>query len=296
METIAKLGAPIAPFFMDRLYMDLNSVSQKETFESIHLADFPKSNAAYIDKRLERKMESAQTISSLVLSLRAKEKIKVRQPLQKIMIPIDSQEQKDEIMAVAELIKTEVNVKSVEVLEDASDILVKQIKPNFKALGPRFGQDMKAVAQVVNSFTASDIKKIEQNGVLDAVINGKSIILERSDVVITSKDIEGWLVASSGALTVALDVTVTEALKKEGIARELVNRIQNLRKESGFELTDKISVQFQNDEHIKNAIETNLDYIKTETLTDTLEIVANLDNGVDIAFDNITTKLFIEKL
>ena len=296
METIAKLGAPIAPFFMDRLYMDLNSVSQKETFESIHLADFPKSNAAYIDKRLERKMESAQTISSLVLSLRAKEKIKVRQPLQKIMIPIDSQEQKDEIMAVAELIKTEVNVKSVEVLEDASDILVKQIKPNFKALGPRFGQDMKAVAQVVNNFTASDIKKIEQNGILDVVINGKSITLERSDVVITSKDIEGWLVASSGALTVALDVTVTEALKKEGIARELVNRIQNLRKESGFELTDKISVQFQNDEHIKNAIETNLDYIKTETLTDTLEIVANLDNGVDIAFDNITTKLFIEEL
>jgi isoleucyl-tRNA synthetase len=155
---------------------------------------------------------------------------------------------------------------------------------------------MKSVAQVVNNFTASDIKKIEQNGVLDVVINGKSIILERSDVVITSKDIEGWLVASSGALTVALDVTITEALKKEGIARELVNRIQNLRKESGFELTDKISVQFQNDEYIKKAIETNLDYIKTETLTDTLEIVANLDNGVDIAFDDITTKLFIEKL
>jgi isoleucyl-tRNA synthetase len=211
------------------------------------------------------------------------------------MIPIDSQEQKDEIMAVAELIKTEVNVKSVEVLEDASDILVKQIKPNFKVLGPRFGQDMKAVAQAINNFTADDIKKIEQNGLLDVEINGKSITLQQSDVEITSKDIEGWLVASSGALTVALDVTLTDALKKEGIARELVNRIQNLRKESGFELTDRISVQFQKDDHIENAIETNLDYIKTETLTETIEIVDTLNTGIDIAFDAINTKLFIQK-
>jgi len=296
METIAKLGAPIAPFFMDQLYMDLNSVSKKESFESVHLADFPKYDASYIDKSLERKMESAQTISSLVLSLRAKEKIKVRQPLQKIMIPIDSKEQKDEILAVAELIKSEVNVKSVEVLEDASDILVKQIKPNFKVLGPRFGQDMKAVAQAINSFTAADIKKIELNGVLDVEVNGKSINLEASDVEITSKDIEGWLVASSGALTVALDVTLTDDLKKEGIARELVNRIQNLRKESGFELTDRISVQFQKDEHIENAIETNLEYIKTETLTNKLDIVENLIDGIEIAFDEINTKLFIKKI
>jgi isoleucyl-tRNA synthetase len=296
METIAKLGAPIAPFFMDRLYMDLNSVTHKESFESVHLADFPKFDASYVDKSLEHKMESAQTISSLVLSLRAKEKIKVRQPLQKIMIPIDSKEQKDEIMAVAELIKSEVNVKAVEVLEDASGILVKQIKPNFKVLGPRFGQDMKAVAQAVNSLAASDIKKIEQNGTLDVEINGKSITLELSDVEITSKDIEGWLVASSGALTVALDVTLTEELKKEGIARELVNRIQNLRKDSGFELTDRISVQFQRDAQIKNAIETNLEYIKTETLTDKLEIVEHLNNGIEIAFDDVNTKLFIQKI
>jgi isoleucyl-tRNA synthetase len=212
------------------------------------------------------------------------------------MIPIDSEEQKDEIMAVAELIKTEVNVKSVEVLEDASDILVKQIKPNFKVLGPRFGQDMKAVAQAINNFTADDIKKIEHNGLLDVEINGKSITLQQSDVEITSKDIEGWLVASSGALTVALDVTLTDALRKEGIARELVNRIQNLRKESGFELTDRISVQFQKDDHIENAIETNLDYIKTETLTETIEIVDTLNTGIDIAFDAINTKLFIQKI
>jgi isoleucyl-tRNA synthetase len=296
METIAKLGAPIAPFFMDRLYMDLNSVTNKESFESVHLADFPKFDASYIDKSLERKMESAQTISSLVLSLRAKEKIKVRQPLQKIMIPIDSKEQKDMILAVSDLIKSEVNVKEVEVLEDASDILVKQIKPNFKVLGPRFGQDMKAVAQAINSFTADDIKKIEQNGVLDVEVNGKRITLEQSDVEITSKDIEGWLVASSGALTVALDVTLTDDLRKEGIARELVNRIQNLRKDSGFELTDRIAVQFKKDEQIINAINTNLEYIKSETLTDELEILEDLNNGIEIAFDDVNTKLFIKKL
>nr|WP_321232603.1 isoleucine--tRNA ligase [uncultured Psychroserpens sp.] len=296
MTTIAKLGAPIAPFFMDRLYMDLNSVTNKEAFESVHLAEFPVYDESYVDKSLERKMESAQTISSLVLSLRAKEKIKVRQPLQKIMIPIDSKEQKDEILAVSDLIKSEVNVKDVEVLEDASDILVKQIKPNFKVLGPRFGQDMKAVAQVINSFTAADIKKIEQNGVLDVEVNGKNVTLEQSDVEITSKDIEGWLVASSGALTVALDVTLTDDLKKEGIARELVNRIQNLRKDSGFEITDRIAVQFKKDEQIINAINTNLEYIKTETLTDDLEILDDLNTGIEIAFDDVNTKLFIKKI
>jgi isoleucyl-tRNA synthetase len=296
MVTIAKLGAPIAPFFMDRLYLDLNSVTKKESFDSVHLAEFPKFDKSFVDKSLERKMEAAQTISSLVLSLRAKEKIKVRQPLQKIMIPIHSESQKEEILAVADLIKSEVNVKEIEVLEDASDILVKQIKPNFKVLGPRFGKDMKIVAQMVNNFTAEDIKNIEQNGILDLVINGKNVTLEKSDVEITSQDIEGWLVASSGALTVALDVTLTEDLKNEGIARELVNRIQNLRKDSGFELTDRIAVRFQKDEHIINAINKNLKYIKTETLTDELEILDHLNNGIDIAFDEVNTKLFIQKI
>ncbi|WP_283636812.1 isoleucine--tRNA ligase [Aquaticitalea lipolytica] len=296
MIAIAKLGAPIAPFFMDKLYLDLNSVTKKETFESVHLAEFPKFDASFVDKSLERKMEAAQTISSLVLSLRAKEKIKVRQPLQKIMIPIDSESQKQEILAVADLIKSEVNVKEIQVLDDASDILVKQIKPNFKVLGPRFGQDMKAVANVVNNFTADDIKKIEQKGILDVQINGKSITLERGDVEITSQDIEGWLVASQGALTVALDVTLTDELKKEGIARELVNRIQNLRKDSGYELTDRIVVQFQKDEQIINAINKNLDYIKTETLTEELEILEHLTNGIEVAFDDVNTKLFIKKV
>ena len=295
MLTIAKLGAPIAPFFMDRLYLDLNKVTRKETFESVHLANFPVFEEAYVDKSLENKMESAQTISSLVLSLRAKEKIKVRQPLQKIMIPVDSESQKNEILAVEDLIKSEVNVKEIQVLEDASDILVKQIKPNFKVLGPRFGKDMKAVAQVVNNFTSDDIKEIEQNGILDVEVNGKIITLERTDVEITSQDIEGWLVANEGAITVALDVTITDDLRKEGIARELINRIQNLRKDSGFEVTDRIDVTFQKGEHIEMAINANITYIKSETLTNELAIIDKLEDGIEIDFDDVHTKLFIQK-
>ncbi|MFK7832894.1 MAG: isoleucine--tRNA ligase [Winogradskyella sp.] len=295
METIAKLGAPIAPFFMDRLYLDLNAVTKKETFESVHLAEFPKADTAVIDKVLERKMESAQTICSLVLSLRAKEKIKVRQPLQKIMIPVDNQQQKEEIEAVADLIKHEVNIKEIELLQDASDILVKQIKPNFKTLGPKFGKDMKLIASAVNQLSAADIKNIEQKGHLELEINGNSITLGLEDVEITSQDIEGWLVANEGALTVALDVTINEELRKEGVARELVNRIQNLRKDSGFEVTDRIDVQLQNDAQIAAAVASNEAYIKSETLTEDLKIVDTLNNGIEIAFDEVNTKLFIQK-
>ena len=295
MLTIAKLGAPIAPFFMDKLYLDLTKTTQTENFESVHLAKFPEYDASFIDKSLERKMEAAQTISSLVLSLRAKEKIKVRQPLQKIMIPVDNPQQKEEILAVVDLIKHEVNVKEVELLEDASDILVKQIKPNFKTLGPRFGKDMKLIASEIQKFITEDIKNIEQNGELELDCNGKIITLELGDVEITSQDIEGWLVANEGALTVALDVTITEDLREEGIARELVNRIQNLRKDSGFEVTDRISVKLQKNEQITQAVHKNLEYIKAETLTDDLMIMDNLNNGIDIAFDAIETKLFIEK-
>lgn len=295
MLTIAKLGAPIAPFFMDRLYKDLTKVTQKENFESVHLAEFPKYDNIYIDKVLERKMENAQTISSLVLSLRAKEKIKVRQPLQKIMIPVDNENQKEEILAVSNLIKHEVNVKEIELLEDASDILVKKIKPNFKALGPRFGKDMKLIANAVNNFSAEDIKHIEQKGNLDVEINEKSITLELSDVEITSQDIEGWLVANEGALTVALDVTISDELRSEGIARELVNRIQNLRKDSGFNVTDRIDVILQKDENIISAVNTNMEYIKTETLTEELKIKDQINDGIEIAFDDVNTKLFIQK-
>ena len=295
MVTIAKLGAPIAPFFMDRLYLDLNSVTNKEAFESVHLANFPSADSSLINKDLERKMGQAQTISSLVLSLRAKEKIKVRQPLQKIMIPVNSPAQREEILAISDLIKHEVNVKEVELLEDASDILVKQIKPNFKALGPRFGKDMKLIANSIQKLQANDIKQIEEKGVLDIEINGKSIRLHLDDVEITSQDIEGWLVANQGAMTVALDVTISEPLRSEGIARELVNRIQNLRKDSGFEVTDRIEVFLQADENIENAIKLNLEYIKIETLTDELHLVAQLDKGIEVSFDAVNSKLHIQK-
>ncbi|MEE3225754.1 MAG: isoleucine--tRNA ligase, partial [Bacteroidota bacterium] len=245
LVTVAKLGAPVAPFFMDRLYKDLNGLTNKEAAESVHLSDFPESNTAFIDTTLEHKMQKAQTISSLTLSLRAKEKIKVRQPLQRIMIPVLDEAQRDEIIAVQDLIKSEVNVKEIELIDDASGILVKNIKPNFKVLGPRFGRDMKVVANAINAMSAQDISTIENEGEITVDINGKSVTLAPEDVEITSQDIEGWLVASSGSLTVALDVTLTDELKKEGIARELVNRIQNLRKDSGFEVTDKIEVQLQ---------------------------------------------------
>ena len=295
MVTIAKLGAPIAPFFMDRLYLDLNLVTNKESFESVHLANFPSPDRSLINKDLERKMGQAQTISSLVLSLRAKEKIKVRQPLQKIMIPVNSPAQREEILAISDLVKHEVNVKEVELLEDASEILVKQIKPNFKVLGPRFGKDMKLIANSIQKLQANDIKQIEEKGVLDIEINGKSIRLHLDDVEITSQDIEGWLVANQGAMTVALDVTISEPLRSEGIARELVNRIQNLRKDSGFEVTDRIEVFLQADENIENAIKLNLEYIKLETLTDELHLVAQLDKGIEVSFDSVNSKLHIQK-
>jgi isoleucyl-tRNA synthetase len=295
MLTLSKLGAPIAPFFMDRLYLDLVTPTKLEPYDSVHLSEFPNSNAQLIDKALEHKMAQAQLISSLVLSLRAKEKIKVRQPLQKIMIPINSKAQKEEIIAISDLIKHEVNVKEIELLEDASDILVKQIKPNFKVLGPRFGKDMKQVVAAIQKFDADDIQKIEEKGVLALEINGKSINLQLSDVEISSQDIEGWLVANQGAVTVALDVTITEALKAEGIARELVNRIQNLRKDSGFEVTDMIDVFILNNEFMDKAVQNNLEYIKAETLTHTLHTVNELENGIEVNFDAITTKLLIKK-
>ena len=281
---------------MDKLYQDLNSVTNKETSESIHLSDFPVFDASFVDKSLERKMENAQKISSLVLSLRAKEKIKVRQPLQKIMIPVDNQQQKEEILAVADLIKHEVNIKEIQLMEDASDILIKQIKPNFKTLGPKFGKDMRFVAAEVKNFTQEDINKIEKDKNISIEINGKNIILDLSDVEITSKDIEGWLVANDGALTVALDVTITEDLHKEGVARELVNRIQNARKDAGLDVTDKIKLTVLNFENLQSSINENKEYIMSETLTTALVFVDELENGTEIEFDTITSKILIEKI
>ena len=293
MLTLSKLGAPIAPFFMDRLYLDLNIPTNIEPHESVHLSEFPITNHAFIDKELESKMSQAQLISSLVLSLRAKEKIKVRQPLQKIIIPVQSKDQKEKILDISDLIKYEVNVKEIELLDDASDILVKQIKPNFKTLGPRFGKDIKKVAEVIRNFDALEIQKIEEKGSLKLEINGKSINLELSDVEISSQDIEGWLVINQGNVTVALDVTITESLKQEGIAREIVNRIQNLRKDSGFDVTDNIDVYLLQHDSMCLAVQNNLDYIKAETLTKDLQLVKELESGIEISFDDIFTKLFI---
>ena len=280
---------------MDRLYKDLTKTTNKESFDSVHLADFPKYNSEAVDKSLESKMEKAQTVSSLVLSLRKKEMIKVRQPLQKVMIPVLDENQKAEIEAVADLIKAEVNVKEVELLSDASGILVKQIKPNFKALGPRFGKEMGNVSKAIQNFSQEQINEIEKNNQISLEISGNSVTLTNEDVEISSQDIEGWLVANANGITVALDITISDALRKEGIARELVNRIQNIRKDSGFEVTDKVKVQMQRETVIEEAVNANLEYIKTETLTDSLEFVEDVQNGVEITFDELTTKIIVNK-
>ena len=294
--TVTKLSAPVAPFFMDRLYKDLVACTGKENFESVHLSDFPTYDATLINSALEQKMGKAQTVCSLVLSLRQKEKIKVRQPLQRIMIPVLNEIEKSEIEAVADLIKSEVNVKEIELIDDASGILVKQIKPNFKALGPRFGKDMKLIANEIRDFNQASIAELEQKNALNLEINGKSITLQLSDVEITSQDIEGWLVANANGLTVALDVTISEELRKEGIARELVNRIQNLRKDQNFEVVDKIEITFEMHPVIQEAVAVNEAYIKAETLTNNICFNNTLINGTEIEFDDIKTKISIKKI
>ncbi|MBP6373105.1 MAG: isoleucine--tRNA ligase [Flavobacterium sp.] len=293
--TVSKLGAPIAPFFMDQLYRDLTQATHSKEFESVHLAKFPDLVENFVDKKLERKMQKAQTISSLVLSLRKKEMIKVRQPLQRVMIPVLDANQREEIEAVADLIKAEVNVKEIELLDDASGILVKQIKPNFKALGPRFGKDMGLISKEIQSFTPEQINELDRNGELAIVISGKPITLSLADVEISSQDIEGWLVANADGITVALDITLSEALIQEGIARELVNRIQNIRKDSGFEVTDKIHLVLQENAQVEAAVRANEMYIKSETLTESIQMQAQVEGGVEIEFDEIITRILITK-
>jgi len=293
--SISKLAAPIAPFYMDKLYRDLTQATHSEGFESVHLAKFPEYVENFVDKSLESKMQKAQTISSLVLSLRKKEMIKVRQPLQKVMIPVLDNNQRAEIEAVSDLIKAEVNVKEIVLLDDASGILVKQIKPNFKTLGPRFGKDMGLISKEIQGFTPDQINELEREGTLAIVIAGNTVSLTIEDVEITSQDIEGWLVANSNGITVALDITISPELKQEGIARELVNRIQNIRKDSGFEVTDKIKVTLQQNAELKEAVEANEDYIKSETLTESLMFENEVVNGLEIEFDDIKTRIIITK-
>jgi isoleucyl-tRNA synthetase len=295
LVTVAKLGAPIAPFFMDKLYKDLTAATSSENFDSVHLAKFPVSVENFVDKSLESKMLKAQTVSSLVLSLRKKEMIKVRQPLQKVMIPVLDAVQRAEIEAVSDLIKAEVNVKEVVLLDDASGILVKQIKPNFKTLGPRFGKDMGLISNKIQGFSPVEIAKLERDNELEIDIAGKSIILTLADVEISSQDIEGWLVANANGITVALDITISDELRKEGIARELVNRIQNIRKDSGFEVTDKIVVKMEKNTQLEAAVAANLEYIMSETLTKTLVFEDGIQKGIEIEFDEIKTNILISK-
>lgn len=293
--SISKLGAPIAPFYMEQLYRDLTQRTKSENFDSVHLADFPIHVENFVDKSLESKMEKAQTISSLVLSLRKKEMIKVRQPLQKVMIPILDDNQRHEIEAVSDLIKAEVNVKEIELLDDASDILIKQVKPNFKTLGPRFGKDMGLISKQIQSFSSEQINILDSVGFLNIEVSGNSITLSQDDVEISTQDIEGWLVANANGITVALDITISPELKAEGIARELVNRIQNIRKDSGFEVTDRIKVHLQNHTELERAVRANENYIKDETLTDSLVFESVVQDGSEIEFDEIHTRILITK-
>jgi len=294
LEKVALLASPIAPFFMDRLFQDLNAVSGKHSASSIHLSDFPKSDASVIDKDLERKMQMAQNVTSLALSLRKKERLRVRQPLQKIMIPILNANMQKDIDGVSTIILSEINVKEIEFLGKDSDVLTKQIKPNFKTLGPKFGKDMKLISGVVNQFSADDIKKIEKDG--NYLIN-ESITIDISDVEITSKDIPGCIVATNNGLTVALDITLSDELREEGLAREFINRIQNLRKDSGFEVTDKVKIQVEKNDSLTAAIKNNFTYICDETLAVQLDFeVHTILNGSEIELiDNISTKVLIIK-
>jgi isoleucyl-tRNA synthetase len=296
LETVAKLMAPIAPFYADRLYQDLDRTTSKENISSVHLAYFPKVNSDAIDKNLELKMQRAQRIVSLVLSLRKKEKIKVRQPLQRVLIPVMDPKERKEVEAVSDLIAAEVNVKEVEILDDASSILVKEIKPNFKTLGPRFGKDMRFVAQAITDFDTNQIAMIEKTGSIEININGKNTILDTSEVVIRSKDIAGWTVASEQGVTVALDMKLTESLTLEGVAREFVNRIQNLRKDKGFDVTDRIDVKIQHNDALEKAILANDAYIKREVLANNIDILNDLNDSDALAFDDIQTQVRITKI
>ena len=292
---IAKIASPIAPFFMDRLYCDLISNTHFDSFDSVHHSNFPISETDQIDFELQKKIRKAQIICSLILSLRKKEKIKVRQPLSKVMIPFSSSDEKSEIEQISELIKSEVNVKEIELISNSSGILVKKVKPNFKSLGPKLGKLLSSVVKKINTFNDNEINKIEKGESISVTIDNNNIVLDPHDLEVVSQDIQGWLVASENNITVALDVKLNEELINEGIARELVNRIQNHRKEIGLLVTDKIILKIQQDIIIEKAIFENRDYIMSETLSEELTLVNSITNGIEIKFDNIETKLSIHK-
>ena len=292
--TITKLMSPIAPFYADRLFLDLMSAVESGNHESVHLVDFPVSNEKLIDKALEEQMYLAQTASSIILSLRRKVNIKVRQPLSKIMIPVADELQKKNIESVEQLILNEVNVKKLVFVDSANEILVKKVKPDFKKLGPRYGKIMKHLAIKIQELTSEDIQILEKNGSCKLTVNGQDVVIEIDDVEIISEDIPGWLVGNEGRLTVALDVTITEDLRKEGVARELVNRIQNLRKAKDFDITDRISILISSHEYIDEAVKNNAAYIKNQVLADEIQIVEKqLDDKIEL--DDVYLTISIKK-
>lgn len=295
LETVAKLIAPIAPFYADKLYHDLTIACEADNELSIHLADFPKYDISVVDKALEERMQIAQSISSMILALRRKVSIKVRQPLMQIMIPVLDQHQQDAIEAVRDLILNEVNVKELKYVDNAAGILVKKVKPDFKKLGPRYGKIMKQLAAVVQVMDQTAISQLESAGVYTFDIEGQSATIELADVEIISEDIEGWLVANEGRLTVALDITITEDLRKEGIARELVNRIQNIRKSNGFDIVDRIKVKISDSDEINNAVKEYYDYIAGQVLADEITLEADVD-GMEIDMDDFVLNISVDKV
>ena len=296
LETVAKLMAPIAPFYADRLYMDLIGVTGRDSVVSVHLANFPVADESLIDTELEARMQMAQDVTSMVLALRRKVNIKVRQPLQCIMIPVVDEEQKRHIDAVKDLIMTEVNVKEVRFVEGASGVLVKKVKCDFKKLGPKFGKQMKAVAAAVAGMSQEAIAELEKNGKYTFQLDGGEAVVEAADVEVFSEDIPGWLVANEGKLTVALEVTVTDDLKREGIARELVNRIQNIRKSSGFEITDKISIVLSKNPNTDDAVNEYNTYICNQVLANSLTLADEVADGTELSFDDFSLYVKVTKL
>ena len=295
LDTISRLMAPISPFYADRLFLDLNNATGCDGSESVHLSDFPKADESLIDKVLEERMQLAQDISSMTLSLRKKENIKVRQPLQQIMVPVLSEREKENIEAVKDLIMNEVNVKAINFVDDSAGILVKKIKPDFKKLGPKCGKSMKMVAAQLQELSQEEISSFEKSGVYTLNIDGNNITIEKGDVEILSEDIPGWLVANNGSITIALDVTITPELQKEGVAREFVNRIQNIRKSSGFEITDKICVKIENSENVKGAIESFGDYVASQVLANSIELVEKVANPIELDFDDFKVNIEVTK-
>ena len=291
LVVVSQLAAPIAPFYMDQLYQDLNLEKQ-----SVHLSQFPRANKEQINAALEAQINMARNLTSLALSLRKKAQIKVRQPLQKLVVPVKNMQERAVVKKVEEQLKLEINVKEIEVLDNADSLLVKEIKPNFKVLGPKYGKSMSIVAQRIKTLNPEQIKTLEEKKSVSIQLNEKNITLELADVEIYFKDIQGWQVAQGHGLSVALDVTLNDTLIQEGVSRELVNRIQNLRKEHGFEITDTIGIELELQPELQVAVEQNKDYVLTETLGVTLDFISKIEKGTIIEFDNIKTKINIQKI